>query len=75
MPDDNSKLVPPLPIPNRTVKRLRANDSASTRVKVGHLQAFILKNPLGLFLGGFFLFALRFNLSSCSPFALSLVGN
>ena len=39
MPDDHSKLVPPLPIPNRTVKRLRADDSASTRVKVGHRQA------------------------------------
>ena len=39
MPDDHSKLVPPLPIPNRTVKRLCADDSASTRVKVGHRQA------------------------------------
>ena len=28
MPDDHSELVPPLPIPNRTVKRLHANDSA-----------------------------------------------
>src|SRR5437879_1228465 len=44
MPDDHSKLVPPLPIPNRTVKRLRADDSASTRVKVGHRQASILKS-------------------------------
>ena len=35
MPDDHSKLVPPLPIPNRTVKRLRADDSAATSVKVG----------------------------------------
>ena len=33
--------VPPLPLPNRTVKRLRANDSAATSVKVGHRQAFI----------------------------------
>jgi hypothetical protein len=39
MPDDYSKLVPPLPIPNRTVKRLRADDSAATSVKVGHRQA------------------------------------
>ena len=27
MPDDHSTLVPPLPIPNRTVKRRRADDS------------------------------------------------
>ena len=46
MPDDHSKLVPPLPIPNRTVKRLRADDSAATSVKVGHRQAVIPKNPL-----------------------------
>jgi hypothetical protein len=40
MPDDHSELVPPLPIPNRTVKRLCADDSAATSVKVGHRQAF-----------------------------------
>ena len=45
MPDDHSKLVPPLPIPNRTVKRLRADDSAATSVKVGHRQAVIPQNP------------------------------
>jgi hypothetical protein len=45
MPDDHSKLVPPLPIPNRTVKRLRADDSAATSVKVGHRQAFTQKRP------------------------------
>ena len=28
MPDDHSESVPPLPIPNRTVKRLHADDSA-----------------------------------------------
>ena len=39
MPDDHSKLAPLLPIPNRTVKRLRADDSADSRVKVGHRQA------------------------------------
>ena len=44
-PDDHSKLEPLLPIPNRTVKRLRADDSADPRVKVGHRQANI-KNPL-----------------------------
>ena len=40
MPDDHSKLVPLLPISNRTVKRLSADDSADSRVKVGHRQAF-----------------------------------
>ena len=39
MPDDHSKVVPLLPIPNRTVKRLSADDSAGSRVKVGHRQA------------------------------------
>ena len=39
MPDDHSKLAPLLPISNRTVKRLRADDSAGSRVKVGHRQA------------------------------------
>ena len=38
-PDDHSEVVPPLPIPNRTVKRLCADDSAGSRVKVGHRQA------------------------------------
>ena len=47
MPDDHSKLVPLLPIPNRTVKRLSADDSADSRVKVGHRQALTaLKTPL-----------------------------
>ena len=45
LPDDHSKLVPLLPIPNRTVKRLRADDSAGSRVKVGHRQALMLKRP------------------------------
>ena len=39
MPDDHSKVVPLLPIPNRTVKRFSADDSAGSRVKVGHRQA------------------------------------
>ena len=38
-PDDHSEVVPLLPIPNRTVKRLCADDSADSRVKVGHCQA------------------------------------
>ena len=44
MPDDHSKVVPLLPIPNRTVKRLRADDSADSRVKVGHRQALTAPN-------------------------------
>ena len=43
-PDDHSKLVPLLPIPNRTVKRLSADDSAGSRVKVGHRQATYLNS-------------------------------
>ena len=45
MPDDHSKVVPLLPIPNRTVKRLSADDSADSRVKVGHRQASYLHQP------------------------------
>ena len=44
MLDDHSELVPLLPIPNRTVKRLSADDSADSRVKVGHRQALTAKN-------------------------------
>ena len=49
MPDDHSKVVPLLPIPNRTVKRLSADDSADSRVKVGHRQASTALNapPIG----------------------------
>ena len=53
MPDDHSKLVPLLPIPNRTVKRLCADDSAGSRVKVGHRQALTARiPPLSLWSGG-----------------------
>jgi hypothetical protein len=44
MPDDHSDVVPLLPIPNRTVKRVSADDSAGSRVKVGHRQAIYSKN-------------------------------
>ena len=44
MPDDHSEVVPLLPIPNRTVKRLCADDSADSRVKVGHCQAITARN-------------------------------
>ena len=54
MPDDHSDVVPLLPIPNRTVKRVSADDSAGSRVKVGHRQALTAwKSPtqrVGLFL-------------------------
>ena len=61
MPDDHSKSVPPLPIPNRTVKRLCADDSAATSVKVGYRQASYLgsernpeRNPMQKCVGFFF---------------------
>ena len=38
MSGGHSEVVPRLPIPNRTVKRLSADDSADTCVKVGHRQ-------------------------------------
>src|SRR5690606_5985853 len=43
--DDHSKVVPPLPIPNRTVKRLCADDSWHSPVKVGHRQALTPQSP------------------------------
>jgi len=55
MPDDHSEVVPLLPIPNRTVKRLSADDSADSRVKVGHRQANN-GNPSDPSSGGFFIF-------------------
>ena len=59
MPDDHSELVPLLPIPNRTVKRLSADDSADSRVKVGHRQAFYSEESALLQQGAFFFFILR----------------
>ena len=61
MPDDHSKLVPLLPIPNRTVKRLSADDSADSCVKVGHRQA--IKPELAQLISdrlGFFFWALSY---------------
>ena len=59
MPGDHSKLAPLLPIPNRTVKRLCADDSADSRVKVGHRQALTSATPPVLYeAGGFVLIAL-----------------
>ena len=45
MSDDHSEVVPLLPIPNRTVKRFCADDSADSRVKVGHRQAIKQETP------------------------------
>ena len=54
MPDDHSKSVPPLPIPNRTVKRYYADDSAATSVKVGYRQASYKKETPAEMSGFFF---------------------
>jgi hypothetical protein len=54
MPDDHSKSVPPLPIPNRTVKRLCADDSAATSVKVGYRQASYKRKTRSEMSGFFF---------------------
>ena len=56
-PDDHSEVVPLLPIPNRTVKRLSADDSADSRVKVGHRQANTPKARLDIHRDGPFLLA------------------
>ena len=61
MPDDHSEVVPLLPIPNRTVKRLCADDSADSRVKVGHRQAITARNA-PLIEGGVFFGQLTFDL-------------
>ena len=53
MPDDHSEVVPLLPIPNRTVKRLSADDSADARVKVGHRQALTASKTPRLVTGRF----------------------
>ena len=53
MPDDHSEVVPLLPIPNRTVKHLSADDSADSRVKVGHCQAITARNAQSVMTGRF----------------------
>src|SRR5574343_2000303 len=45
MSGSHSEVAPRLPIPNRTVKRLSADDSADTRVKVGHCQTPLRQSP------------------------------
>src|SRR5690554_2731847 len=54
--DDHSEVDPRLPIPNRIVKRLCADDSGRTSVKVGHRQALTPKTPGAQHaIGGFFI--------------------
>ena len=71
MPDDHSDVVPLLPIPNRTVKRVSADDSADSRVKVGHRQALIAgKAPVidwGFFLAIFSPYQHLLNLHHGNP--------
>ena len=68
MPDDHSKSVPPLPIPNRTVKRYYADDSAATSVKLGHRQASYKKETPAEMWGFFFvLLSLPFSLALSRP--------
>ena len=71
MPDDHSEVVPLLPIPNRTVKRFSANDSADSRVKVGHCQAIKAKNAPSI--DGAFFFARTFEpVQELVPIALNV---
>ena len=65
MPDDHSEVVPLLPIPNRTVKRLCADDIAGSRVKVGHRQAIKFQG-LRRTDGGLFLCGMESCLRACS---------
>ena len=51
----HSALDPPLPIPNRAVKRSRADDSVHSHAKVGHCQAPIIKKAPPLTSWGFFI--------------------
>lgn len=50
----HSALDPPLPIPNRAVKRSRADDSVHSHAKVGHCQAPYNKKAPALASRGFF---------------------
>jgi hypothetical protein len=70
MPDDHSEVVPLLPIPNRTVKRLCADDSADSRVKVGHRQALTATKPQQKCWGFCFFQNLFSNVQHVLPFAL-----
>src|SRR5690606_12778013 len=67
MLDDHSKVDPLLPIPNRTVKRLRADDSGWTPVKVGHRQASIPQSPCRSLCRGFVFSGIEYSLETQTP--------
>ena len=75
MPDDHSELVPLLPIPNRTVKRLSADDSAGSRVKVGHRQALTASKAPAEMLGLLSLWRRISSVEKPLAFALSRPGS
>ena len=58
---NHSELDPPDPIPNSEVKRFSADGSVgSPHVRVGHCQAFNIKNPRAHCVWGFFLLKIFF---------------
>jgi hypothetical protein len=65
-------VVPPLPIPNRTVKRLCADDSDLTVVKVGHRQAPSPKPPARVVPGVLFFRTLGFSDQQCQAILCAL---
>jgi hypothetical protein len=69
MPDDHSDVVPLLPIPNRKVKRVCADDSADPRVKVGHRQAITADEAPPEMVGLFRFWGMQF----CAVVSISLV--
>ena len=75
MPDDNSELEPPDPIPNSVVKRFSANGSVGhPHVRVGHRQASKYETPSGYPDGVFYcleeseyVFSLRRSIAAVIP--------
>ena len=59
MSDDNSKLAPLLPISNRTVKRLSADDRVHTYVQVGHRQTPYKAKTPSRYGGGFCFYTIQ----------------
>ena len=57
LPGDNSKWVPPDPIPNSAVKPFSAYDSVVIHAKVGHRQALIQKALVWFDQTGVFVFS------------------
>ncbi len=54
-PDDHSVVEPPLPIPNRTVKRLCADDSEQCACESRSSSGFYFESPFQKWLGLLFL--------------------